>query len=226
MSVRLGFGSLFQFPVGRIYLAPAPACERHEKTRRDGRVRDTLIYVAESLTPYCTLVQPKKRCKADFTMTCRTQGKPELFLLLVVSTLVALAVSFSFGVAQRLDSSRAAYPDSRTVLSTGSTVLGEPIRYPSEAPAKITALEITLEPGQQTGWHTHPAPMFGYILDGELTVDYGNKGRKIYRKGDALVEAISDAHNGKNEGGRPVVILVDVIGSEGDQISVPASLPR
>jgi quercetin dioxygenase-like cupin family protein len=92
------------------------------------------------------------------------------------------------------------------VLSTGSTVLGEPIRYPSEAPAKITALEITLEPGQQTGWHTHPAPMFGYILDGELTVDYGNKGRKIYRKGDALVEAISDAHNGKNKGGRPVVI--------------------
>jgi len=114
-------------------------------------------------------------------MTCRTQGKPALFLSLVVSTLVVLAVSFSFGVAQRLDSSRAAYPDSRTVLSTGSTVLGEPIRYPSEAPAKITALEITLEPGQQTGWHTHPAPMFGYILDGDSPSTMGTKEGRFTR---------------------------------------------
>ena len=36
-------------------------------------------------------------------MTCRTQGKPALFLSLVVSTLFALAVSFSGGIAQRLE---------------------------------------------------------------------------------------------------------------------------
>jgi quercetin dioxygenase-like cupin family protein len=57
-------------------------------------------------------------------------------------------------------------------------VTGEPIRYPSGA-AKITAEEITLQPGQQTGWHTHPVPLFGYILEGELTVDYGAKGKRI-----------------------------------------------
>ena len=86
----------------------------------------------------------------------------------------------------------------RTVLSTETTVTGETIKYPSGAPAQLTALEITLQPGQQTGWHTHPVPLFGYILDGELTVDYGPKGQRVYRKGDGFAEATNEAHNGRN----------------------------
>ena len=58
------------------------------------------------------------------------------------------------------------HPGVRTVLSTGRTVTDEPIRYPSQVPAVITAVEITLAPGQQTGWHVHPVPLFGYILEG------------------------------------------------------------
>ena len=75
------------------------------------------------------------------------------------------------------------------ILSTGSTIIGEPIGYPAGAPALI-AVEITLQPRQQTGWHMHPVPLFGYILEGELTVDYGPERQRIYRKGDALVEAM------------------------------------
>ena len=114
----------------------------------------------------------------------------------------------------------------RTVLSTESTVTGEPIRYPSGAPAQITALEITLQPGQQTGWHTHPVPLFGYILEGELTVDYGAKGQRVYRKGDGLAEAMNESHNGRNLGASPVKILAVFIGMEGVQDSAPASPPQ
>ena len=116
-------------------------------------------------------------------------------------------------------------PEVRTVLSTGSTVTGEPIRYPSGAPAQITVVEITLQPGQQTGWHTHPVPLFGYVLEGELTVDYGAKGERIYRKGDALAEAMNEAHNGRNAGLVRMKILAVFIGIEGTQASVPASPP-
>jgi quercetin dioxygenase-like cupin family protein len=112
----------------------------------------------------------------------------------------------------------------RTVLSTGTTVTNEPIRYPSGAP-RINAVEITLAPGQQTGWHMHPVPMFGYILDGELTVDYGPKGQRVYRKGDGLMEAVDEPHNGRNLGTEPVKILAVVIGAEGMPASVPASPP-
>ena len=117
------------------------------------------------------------------------------------------------------------YPEVRVILSTGSTVTGEAIRYPSGAPALITAMEIMLQSGQQTGWHTHPVPLFGYVLEGELTVDYGAKGQRIYRKDDALAEAMNQAHNGRNTGQSPVKILAVFIGIEGQQGSVPASPP-
>jgi quercetin dioxygenase-like cupin family protein len=117
------------------------------------------------------------------------------------------------------------YSGVRTVLSTGDTVIGEPLRYPTGAPAKLTALEITLQPGQQTGWHTHPVPLFGYILEGELTVDYGPKGQRVYRKGDGLAEAMTEAHNGRNLGQTPVTILAVFMGEEGAQVSAPASPP-
>jgi quercetin dioxygenase-like cupin family protein len=110
-----------------------------------------------------------------------------------MSLMLALTLSLSASIA---DTARPttqptdAHPEVQMVLSTGSTVAGEPIRYPSGAPALITAMEITLKPGQQTGWHTHPVPLFGYVLEGELTVDYGAKGQRIYRKGDALATRV------------------------------------
>jgi quercetin dioxygenase-like cupin family protein len=111
------------------------------------------------------------------------------------------------------------------VLSTGNTVTGQPIRYPSGAPAQITAVTITLEPGQQTGWHMHPVPLFGYILEGELTVDYGPKGQRTFVKGEGLAEAMDEAHNGRNTGRGPVTILAVFIGMEGARTTVPAPPP-
>ena len=116
-------------------------------------------------------------------------------------------------------------PGVRTILSTDRTVTLQPIHYPSGAPALLTAVEIVLQPGQQTGWHTHPVPLFGYILEGELTVDYGAKGQRTYLKGDGRVEAMNEAHNGRNTGPHPVKILAVFIGMEGVQGTAPALPP-
>ena len=147
---------------------------------------------------------------------------------LAASLLLGLSLSLNASIADTVQPTiqpTDVYPEVRMVLSTGSTVAGEPIRYPSEAPALITAMEIMLQPGQQTGWHTHPVPLFGYVLEGELTVDYGAKGQRIYRKGDALAEAMNEAHNGRNTGVTPMKILAVFIGMEGIQGSVPALPP-
>jgi quercetin dioxygenase-like cupin family protein len=146
---------------------------------------------------------------------------------LAAGLLLGLSLSLTAAVAETVPPAPPAHvdPGVRTVLSTGSTVTGEPIRYPSGAPARITAMEITLQPGQQTGWHTHPVPLFGYILEGELTVDYGPKGQRIYRKGDGLAEAMNETHNGRNAGQAPVKILAVFIGMEGAPDSAPASPP-
>jgi quercetin dioxygenase-like cupin family protein len=108
------------------------------------------------------------------------------------------------------------------LLSSGETVAGEPIVYPSGSPARVTAAIVTLAPGQETGWHTHGMPTFGYVIEGELEVDYGEKGIRIYRAGDAVLEAIGVAHNGRNTGTEPMRILAVFMGAEGLKTSEPA----
>ena len=147
-----------------------------------------------------------------------------------VAALALLSLCLSLGEALA-DGTKAAsrpahaYPGARIILSTGRTVTGQTIQYQTTGPAKITAMEITLQPGQQTGWHTHPVPLFGYMLEGGLTVDYGARGIRVYRKGDALAEAMNEAHNGRNTGKSPMRILAVFIGVEGGQGSVAAAPP-
>jgi quercetin dioxygenase-like cupin family protein len=109
------------------------------------------------------------------------------------------------------------------LLASGETIVGERIVYPAEAPAKVTAAVVTLAPGEETGWHTHGMPVFGYMLEGELEVDYGPKGKHVYRAGDAVLEAITVEHNGRNVGTGPMRILAVFMGAEGLMPTKPAS---
>jgi quercetin dioxygenase-like cupin family protein len=155
--------------------------------------------------------------------------RPQPLLRLVTGPVLGLSLSLSTVVAETLSPAAqhgdGMSPAIRVILSANRTVTDEPIGYPSGASAVITALEITLEPGEQTGWHTHPVPLFGYILEGELTVDYGAKGQRAYRQGDAIAEAMNDAHNGHNLGLKPVKILAVFVGVEGVDGSAAASAP-
>src|SRR5438105_3146930 len=84
------------------------------------------------------------------------------------------------------------------ILESGQTIIGQPIAYPAGTP-KVTAAIVTVPPGKETGWHTHSVPLFAYVLEGELSADYGDKGVKIYKAGDALLEAINWPHNATNK---------------------------
>lgn len=107
-----------------------------------------------------------------------------------------------------------AYP-TLDLLSSGTTVVGEVLHYPTSGPAKVTVSIVTIAPGAQTVFHRHPAPLVAYILEGEMSVDYGAKGIKNYRKGDALIEAMDIAHRGMNAGPDVVKILAVYLGAEG-----------
>jgi len=101
------------------------------------------------------------------------------------------------------------------LLVTGQTVVGEDIQYPTEGAPRITVAVVTVEPGKPAAFHRHPAPLVAYILEGELTVDYGEHGLKTFRKGDALVEAMHVPHRGMNMGDQVVKLLAVYIGAEG-----------
>lgn len=107
------------------------------------------------------------------------------------------------------------------LLSTGKTIVGETIRYPRTGEAHVTAAIFTLEPGGKSILHKHGVPLFAYILEGELTVDYGKHGTRTYRKGDSLMEAMNVAHFSVNNGTEPVRLLAVYMGAKGSKDVVP-----
>ena len=115
-----------------------------------------------------------------------------------------------------------------SLLSTGQTILSQPIAYPTQSPAKIVSAIVTMLPGEETGWHQHDVPMFGYILEGEVTVTYAGNGTHVYRQGDALIEAIDIPHNGRNTGNGPARILAVFMGADGvpDTEMLPGYKPQ
>jgi hypothetical protein len=48
---------------------------------------------------------------------------------------------------------------------------------------EVAAAIVTAASGGETGWHEHEAPLFAWMLDGTLTVDYGPDGTKGLRQG-------------------------------------------
>lgn len=101
------------------------------------------------------------------------------------------------------------------LLSGNETIIDQTIAaYPTGTP-KVTAAIVTVPPGNETGWHTHEVPLFAYIMEGELVVDYGEKGKKTYKTGDSLLEAMNWPHNGINTSDAPVKIMAVYMGVDG-----------
>jgi quercetin dioxygenase-like cupin family protein len=100
------------------------------------------------------------------------------------------------------------------LIDTDTTILGQPFEYPQGRP-KITAAIVTVPPHTTLKRHHHPVPLVGYILQGELIVDYGEAGERTYSKGDVLVEAFNTPHQGRNGGKGNIKILVIYAGAEG-----------
>jgi quercetin dioxygenase-like cupin family protein len=111
------------------------------------------------------------------------------------------------------------------LLSTGKTVIDQQIAYPAGTP-KIAGAIVTIPPGGETGWHLHEVPLYVYILEGEVTVDYGEKGVKVVKEGESILEAVDWAHNGMNKTDKPLRILAVYIGAEGIDNAEPAAAPK
>jgi quercetin dioxygenase-like cupin family protein len=102
----------------------------------------------------------------------------------------------------------------KKLYNGNQNAIGQLLTYP-QGDLELTSELIVVPPAKETGWHMHAVPMFGYILAGEITVDYGNKGRHVYKEGEAIIEAVNWAHNGKNTGKEDARILVLYMGVKG-----------
>jgi quercetin dioxygenase-like cupin family protein len=134
-----------------------------------------------------------------------------------------LSASFAAGAAAEESVS---YQNLLTpLLSSGTTIIDQPIAYPAGTP-KVTGAIVTIPPGGETGWHLHEVPLFVYILEGEVTVDYGEKGVKVVKEGESILEAMDWAHNGMNKTDKPLRILAVYMGADGIANAETSAAPK
>jgi quercetin dioxygenase-like cupin family protein len=136
----------------------------------------------------------------------------DLTAAFAVLALVGAAAPASAQQAATVQPAAAPSYPAEALLSTSTTVLGETLRYPAGA-AHVTAEIVALAPGERTILHKHGVPMFFYILDGEITVDYGKHGRRTYQKGKSQIEAMGVAHFGENTGKEPMRLIAVFMGA-------------
>lgn len=107
------------------------------------------------------------------------------------------------------------------LLKTQETWDGKPIVYPT-GKAEITGILIEVAPGGDTGWHLHPVPSFGMVMEGELEVETESGKTRVMKAGESVAETINELHIGRNKGSVPVKLLVFYAGDTGQPLTIKA----
>ena len=100
-----------------------------------------------------------------------------------------------------------------TIVGAPKTTLGQDFKYPAGQPL-IEAFNIEIPVGKQTSLHKHLVPLYIYVVSGDLEVDYGSKGKKIYKPGTSYIEAMDWCHIGKVAGKIPVKVIGVYLGEK------------
>jgi quercetin dioxygenase-like cupin family protein len=91
-----------------------------------------------------------------------------------------------------------------------------------------TLREITIPPGQATGWHYHDGPLYGIVKQGTLShFDSNCASDGVYRAGNPIQEPAGsgNVHIGRNLGNVPLVLDVLYVLPHGSPFSEDAPNP-
>ena len=111
------------------------------------------------------------------------------------------------------------------LLKTQESWDGKAIVYPT-GKAEVTVVMVEIAPGGETGWHLHPVPSFGMVLEGQLKVELKSGETLFLKPGDAAAETVNVLHNGHNAGDVPVKLVVFYAGDTEDKLTISAELAK
>ena len=90
--------------------------------------------------------------------------------------------------------------------------------------AKVTVVEVTLEPGQAGEPHRHPGPVIGYVLEGEYELGIDQQPSKLFKAGETFYEPTGCLHRvSRNPAakGNTRVLAVVLHPRDANQIVIP-----
>ncbi|MFF0742836.1 cupin domain-containing protein [Streptomyces sp. NPDC004111] len=109
----------------------------------------------------------------------------------------------------------------------GPGVVGKVISQRTVDGTDYILRDITIPPGQSTGWHVHDGPLYGVVLRGTLShFDASCASDGVYRAGDPVTERRgAGTHIGRNLGTEPMVLRVLYVLPHGAPFSQDAANP-
>jgi quercetin dioxygenase-like cupin family protein len=105
------------------------------------------------------------------------------------------------------------------------TIIGQDFNYPTGTPL-VKAFNIAFKPGNQTEIHKHAVPLYVYVVSGEMQVDYGSKGKKIFKAGDSYIEAMNWCHKAATYNNKSPAVIGIYLGQENPNQIKPESCSK
>jgi quercetin dioxygenase-like cupin family protein len=140
------------------------------------------------------------------------QNKMRMLHIRTLALFMSLSVAFHLPFASGADYDGGVKVTLIKKATTASN--GQKLAYPCAGNAEVTALIVEIPPGGNTGWHSHPVPVYAFVLSGKLTVEVDPGDPYRIKEGEALFEVLNTPHLGKNLGKEPVRLAVFYTGVE------------
>lgn len=107
-----------------------------------------------------------------------------------------------------------------TLLKTDTSYAGQKLVYPSGDSTETTIVKVTIPAGASTDWHKHDYPLYGYIIQGELSVERKGQPPFLMKAGAAYAEVTGTWHNGTNKSNKDCVMIVFFTGIHNHPLSI------
>jgi quercetin dioxygenase-like cupin family protein len=111
----------------------------------------------------------------------------------------------------------------------GAAGIAEPYTFTVDPPGDAVVAKATVPPGASFGWHSHRAAVVAIVQKGTLSLyDSADPSCTVHRysAGQGFTEQAGHVHLARNEGHKPVVVLVTYLGvPHGANPDVPAASP-
>ncbi|MBS0582699.1 MAG: cupin domain-containing protein [Proteobacteria bacterium] len=80
---------------------------------------------------------------------------------------------------------------------------------------------VEIPPGVAEGYHTHPADVFAFILEGEVMQEVAGKPTVTLKAGDVFHVPAGAVHQATNKGSVPAKIAVVFVAEKGKPLTTP-----
>lgn len=82
-------------------------------------------------------------------------------------------------------------------------------------------VRVEIPPGVAEGYHTHPADVFAFVLEGEVVQELAGKPTVTLKAGDVFHVPANTVHQATNKGSVPAKIAVVFVAEKGKPLTTP-----